>query len=497
MAERLKMAAIGGGVIGGGWIARFLLTGNDVAVFDPHPDAKRIIGDVIAGADRAYRRLFDQALPTRGALTFHDRIEDAVAGADYIQESVPETLEIKHKVLGAIADAAPAQALIGSSTSGFTPSALHEGLAKPGRVFVAHPFNPVYLLPLAELVAGPANDPGVLDEAKKLLASVGMKGLKLRAEIDAHIADRLLEAVWREGLWLVNDGIATTGEIDDAIRFGFGLRWAQMGLFETYRIAGGEAGMTHFIKQFGPALKWPWTKLMDVPDLTEELAAKIGDQSDAQSGMHDLRTLERIRDDNLVGFLRVLRENNWGAGECVADMARTLRNAVTEQDGGEAAQDGYPLRLHAATVPESWLDYNGHMTEHRYLQVMGDATDAFLAHIGMDETYRTAGRSVYTVETHIRHLDEVSGGAWLTVETLLLGADTRRLRLLHRILDGDRLVATGEHMLMHVDTEAGRSSPFAEPLTGRIAAISAIHAPHPLPGEAGGTIRTLPRVPQP
>jgi len=485
MARRLKMAAIGGGVIGGGWIARFLLTGNDVAVFDPYPEAKRIIGDVVAGADRAYRLLFDQPLPARGALTFHDRIEDAVAGADYIQESVPETLEIKHKVLGAIADSAPAQALIGSSTSGFTPSALHGGLSKPGRVFVAHPFNPVYLLPLAELVAGPANDLGVLDEAEALLASVGMKGLKIRAEIDAHIADRLLEAVWREGLWLVNDGIATTGEIDDAIRFGFGLRWAQMGLFETYRIAGGEAGMTHFIKQFGPALKWPWTKLMDVPD-----------QSDAQSGMHDLRTLERIRDDNLVGFLRVLQQNNWGAGKCVADMARTLRDATAEQGGGEAVRDGYPLRLHAATVPESWLDYNGHMTEHRYLQVMGDATDAFLAHIGMDEPYRAAGRSVYTVETHIRHLDEVDGGAWLNVETLLLGADTKRLRLLHRILDGDRLVATGEHMLMHVDTEAGRSSPFGAPLTGRIAAIAALHAPQPLPAEAGSVIRALPREPE-
>ncbi|WP_281826378.1 carnitine 3-dehydrogenase [Jannaschia rubra] len=491
MTERLKMAAVGGGVIGGGWIARFLLSGHDVAVFDPHPDARRIIGDVIAGAERAWHRLFDQPLPPRGTLTFHDRLEAAVAGADWVQESVPETLEIKHAVLSAIAGAAPAHALIGSSTSGFKPSDLHAGIAKPARVFVAHPFNPVYLLPLVELVAGPANDDGILEDAERVLARVGMKGLKVRAEIDAHIADRLLEAVWREGLWLVNDGIATTAEIDDAIRYGFGLRWAQMGLFETYRIAGGEAGMAHFIEQFGPALKWPWTKLMDVPELTPELAAEIGRQSDEQSGLHNLRTLERIRDDNLVGFLRVLRENDWGAGQSVAEMSETLRGVVDDAPRADAT----PLRLHEVTVPQSWLDYNGHMTEHRYLQVMGDATDAFLAHVGMDAGYRAAGRSVYTVETHIRHLDEVAGDARLAVETLVLGADAKRLRLFHRILDGERVVATGEHMLMHVDTAAGRASPFDAPLSDRIAALAARHSAEPLPEGAGGAIRAIARAP--
>ena len=113
--------------------------------------------------------------------------------------------------------------------------------------------------------------------------------------------------------------MATTEEIDDAIRMGFGLRWAQMGLFETYRIAGGEAGMRHFLAQFGPALKWPWTKLMDVPELTDELVDTISDQSDAQSGAHDIRELERIRDENLVGILKALRASQggegWGAGK--------------------------------------------------------------------------------------------------------------------------------------------------------------------------------------
>jgi carnitine 3-dehydrogenase len=147
-----------------------------------------------------------------------------------------------------------------------------------------------------------------------ILRDIGMHPLLVRKEIDAHIGDRLLEALWREALWLVKDGVATTAEIDDVIRMSFGLRWAQMGLFETYRIAGGEAGMKHFMEQFGPALAWPWTKLTDVPEFTEELVDLIASQSDAQSGARGIRELEGIRDGNLVAFLRALKDRDWGAG---------------------------------------------------------------------------------------------------------------------------------------------------------------------------------------
>jgi len=217
------------------------------------------------------------------------------------------------------------EAIIGSSTSGFKPSQLQENALRPAQIMVAHPFNPVYLLPLVELVPSPANSPDIIEQAKDLLTSVGMKPLHVRKEIDAHIADRFLEAVWREGLWMIKDGIATTTEIDDAIRYGFGLRWAQMGLFETYRIAGGEAGMAHFIAQFGPCLEWPWTKLMDVPELTDELIATIAQQSDEQSGHHSIRELERIRDKNLIGIMRVQKDNNWGVGELLNQHDERLK----------------------------------------------------------------------------------------------------------------------------------------------------------------------------
>jgi carnitine 3-dehydrogenase len=233
---------------------------------------------------------------------------------------VPERLDLKHSTLAAIDAAAPGDAIIASSTSGFRPSQLAEPLVHPERLIVGHPFNPVYLLPLVEVVGGRRTGAAVIERAIAIYRSLGMHPLHVRAEIDAHIADRLLEAVWREALWLVNDGVATTEEIDDAIRFGFGLRWAQMGLFETYRIAGGEGGMRHFISQFGECLTWPWTKLMDVPELTDELIDTIATQSDEQSGHHDIRELERIRDRNVAAMLLALERNDWGAGRTIAAM---------------------------------------------------------------------------------------------------------------------------------------------------------------------------------
>ncbi|MFZ9133471.1 MAG: 3-hydroxyacyl-CoA dehydrogenase NAD-binding domain-containing protein, partial [Gemmobacter sp.] len=308
-----KAAIIGGGVIGGGWAARFALNGWDVAVFDPDPEAPRKVGEVIANARAALPALSDVPMPAEGHVSFAATITEAVEGADYIQESVSERLDLKHRVFAQIQQAAHGVP-IGSSTSGFKPSELQQGAADPSVIFVAHPFNPVYLLPLAEVVPSPASDAALIERAKTILREIGMFPLHVRKEIDAHIADRFLEAVWREALWLVKDGIATTEEIDEAIRMGFGLRWGQMGLFETYRVAGGEAGMKHFMAQFGPCLSWPWTKLTDVPEFNDALVDLIAGQSDAQSGKYTIRELERIRDSNLIGFLRALKDRDWGAG---------------------------------------------------------------------------------------------------------------------------------------------------------------------------------------
>ncbi|WP_241525732.1 3-hydroxyacyl-CoA dehydrogenase NAD-binding domain-containing protein, partial [Pseudophaeobacter leonis] len=207
----LKTAAIiGGGVIGGGGAARFLLNGWDVRVFDPDPEAARKIGEVLDNARRSLPGLGNVALPPEGSLSFHATIAEAVAGADWIQESVPERLDLKQKVYAELQKHCDGDAVIGSSTSGYKPSELQKGRSNAGQIVVAHPFNPVYLLPLAEVVTTPANSEQVITRAKEVLAGIGMYPLHLKKEIDAHVADRFLEAVWREALWLVKDGIATT-----------------------------------------------------------------------------------------------------------------------------------------------------------------------------------------------------------------------------------------------------------------------------------------------
>jgi carnitine 3-dehydrogenase len=209
------------------------------------------------------------------------------------------------------------------------------------RLVVAHPYNPVYLLPLVEIVGGKATSKAAIEKAKELYASIGMKPVVIRKEIEAFVGDRLLEAAWRESLWLIKDGICTVEELDDIMRYGFGLRWAQMGMFQVYRVAGGEAGMRHFMAQFGPCLSWPWTKLMDVPEFNDELVDLIATQSDDQSGRWSIRELEKIRDENLVAIMEALSRTNrgkgWGAGELHKDYVKKLGKMAAKKPLSKAA----------------------------------------------------------------------------------------------------------------------------------------------------------------
>ncbi|UWR28688.1 carnitine 3-dehydrogenase [Sulfitobacter sp. W002] len=467
-----KIAAIiGGGVIGGGWAARFALSGWDVAIFDPDPEAERKISEVMANARRSLPALSDVALPPESQVKIVPTLADAVTDADWIQESAPERLEMKHKIFAEIQTHCRKDALIGSSTSGFKPSELQQGALRPNQIFVAHPFNPVYLLPLIELVG----DDATTTRAQAVLTEIGMKPLKLRKEIDAHVADRFLEAVWREALWLIKDGIATTEEIDDAIRFGFGLRWGQMGLFETYRVAGGEAGMAHFIEQFGPCLQWPWTKLMDVPELTDDLVQRIASQSDAQSGAHTIRELERIRDDNLVSMMRSLKGRDWGAG--------ALLNAHDARLDGKADPDfTKPIISVARAIPIDWTDYNGHMNESRYGQLWSDAADALMRMIGADDAYIKSGFSYFTADTHTKFRNECHAGDNVTVVTTILEGAGKKLRLFHELKNaaGD-VVATCNQFLLHVSLETRKSCDPAAHVSDKLATIIAAQAALPKP----------------
>ncbi len=331
----IKMAAIvGGGVIGGGWAARLALNGIDVTIFDPDPDAERKISEVMANARHAHNKMVPNTQVSEGRITFAGSLEQAVTDADLVQESVPERLEIKHKVLAEIDAHAKETALIGSSTSGLKPSDMQTAMERPERLFVAHPFNPVYLLPVVEIVGGRDTSAESIERAITVYASIGMKPVHVKKEIEAFVADRLLEAIWRESLWLIKDGICTTEDLDDIVRYGFGLRYAQMGVFDTYRTAGGEAGMRHFLAQFGPCLKWPWTKLMDVPEYDDALVDLIAGQSDEQSGHMSIRELERARDDNLVAIMDALSRQNDGDGWGAGRILNMYRKQLTKQAEG-------------------------------------------------------------------------------------------------------------------------------------------------------------------
>ena len=312
--EIKTVAIVGTGVIGAGWAARLLHRGIDVIATNPRESAEEEIREVVANAEAALERIISVPAEKKGKLFFTPNLKKAVEKADYIQESVREVEEIKIPLLKEISLYAKSNAIIGSSTSGLLPSRLQSEMINPERFVVAHPFNPVYLLPLVEVVGGGKTSAEAIEKATEFYEMIGMKPLKVRVEIDGFIADRLLEALWREILHMVNDNIATTDELDQAIIYGAGIRWAFMGTNLTYWLAGGKKGMRHFMSQFGPALKLPWTKL-EAPVLTEELIEKMINGTNEQSKGLELRELEKLRDQCIISIMEALAQYDYASGK--------------------------------------------------------------------------------------------------------------------------------------------------------------------------------------
>jgi carnitine 3-dehydrogenase len=483
------LGLLGTGVIGGGWAARALHFGIDVIAADVKPEMEEWIRGAIANAEPALARLTFAPLPPKGTLSFTTDLKVMAQRADFIQENIPEQLPLKQRMLAEVSRHAGADVIIASSTSGLTPTDLQRDMISPERFCVAHPFNPVYLLPLVELVGGQKTVQGTIDAAAKFFTYIGMHPLHVRREVPGHLTDRLQEALWREILHLVNDGVATTGELDESIIYGPGLRWAAMGTNLIYHLAGGESGMRHMLAQFGPCLKWPWTKL-EAPELTETLIDHMVEGTQAQAAGRSIRELERLRDDYLVAIQQVLRQYNIGAGATLRSLEERLYLEAATAHAGQPIEPGKPLRLLDTVVRPEWVDYNRHMSDFRYSQVFGDAMDALFRRAGVDESYRDTGRMYYSVENHVRHVGEAKVGEPLYVTSQLLGVDDKRLHVFHRMHRGrdDKLIATAEQMYLHVDTAAAKAAPADAKIRAKLESIRGGHAGLPPPPEAGRAV---------
>ena len=299
MSSIKKVAVIGTGVIGAGWIIRCLAHNKIVYAFDKDPKLKNSLIKEIKRTWPFVKKLFKKNKLNLKNFYYFTSLEKTLKDADFIQECATENYALKTKLMSTIGNYAKTNAIISSSSSGLLPTRIYSKCKNPQRSLIGHPFNPVYLLPAVEIVPGKKTTAKYLNQAKKFYKSISMNPIMVKKELPGYLSDRLQEALWREGLHIINEGYATTEDLDRAIEDGPGLRWSLMGTFLTFHLAGGKAGMKHMLEQFGPALKLPWTKLK-APKLTKNLSSRIISGTKNQSKGKSVSMISNIRDEYLV-----------------------------------------------------------------------------------------------------------------------------------------------------------------------------------------------------
>ena len=307
MSTIKKVAVIGTGVIGAGWIIRCLAHGKIVYAFDRDIKLKK---NLIAEIKRTWpyvKKLFKKKKLNLNNFIFFTSIEETLKHADLIQECATENYALKTKLIGAIGKYSKPNAIISSSSSGLLPTRIYSKCKNPERTMIGHPFNPVYLLPAVEIVPGKKTSKKYLNKAKKFYKSISMSPIMVKHELPGYLSDRLQEALWREGLHIIKEGHATTEDLDRAIQDGPGLRWSLMGTFLTFHLAGGKSGMKHMLEQFGPALKLPWTKLK-APKLSNKLINRLVEGTKKQSKGKSVEKISTIRDHYLLNLLLMRRK---------------------------------------------------------------------------------------------------------------------------------------------------------------------------------------------
>ena len=299
MSSIKKVAVIGTGVIGTGWIIRCLAHNKIVYAFDKDLKLKNSLIKEIKRTWPFVKKLFKKNKLNLKNFYYFTSLERTLKDAEFIQECATENYALKTKLMSTIGNYAKPNAIISSSSSGLLPTRIYSKCKNPQRSLIGHPFNPVYLLPAVEIVPGKKTSTKCLNQAKKFYKSISMNPILVKKELPGYLSDRLQEALWREGLHIINEGYATTEDLDRAIEDGPGLRWSLMGTFLTFHLAGGKAGMKHMLEQFGPALKLPWTKLK-APKLTKNLSSRIISGTKNQSKGKSVSMISNIRDEYLV-----------------------------------------------------------------------------------------------------------------------------------------------------------------------------------------------------
>jgi carnitine 3-dehydrogenase len=271
-----RVAALGGGLIGRSWAALFLAAGKDVAVFDPAPGAEARVRASVEEAWPVLRQLglTDTDGPV-AELTFCADARDAVDGASFVQESIPEKTALKHALYAEVEDALPPDAVVATSASGLTLGELQAGWRDPSRFVLGHPFNPPHLIPLVEVLGNDRTAPGVVDRARAFYGSVGKVTIEVKREVPGHVANRLQAALWREAIHLVNEGVASVEDIDKAVSSGPGQRWAAMGPTQLFHL-GADDGLAQFCEHYADSFNRWWDDL-GTPYLDDETVKRLVD----------------------------------------------------------------------------------------------------------------------------------------------------------------------------------------------------------------------------
>jgi len=302
-----KIAVIGTGVIGTGWIIRFLAHNKKVIAYDKNLKSKKKIINEIKNSWPHIKKLFNKKKLNLNNFEYVNSIKEAVKSADFIQENAVENYKIKTQLMHEIGKYSKPNAIISSSSSGLLPTKIYSRCKFPDRTIIGHPFNPVYLCPGIEVVPGKKTHKKFLNKANKFYKSISMNPIMVKKELPGYLADRLQEALWREALHIVNEGYATTKDLDRSIEDGPGLRWSLMGIFLTYHLAGGKGGMKHMLEQFGPALKLPWTKLK-APKLSKKLSSRVIKGTRQQAKGKSVAMISNIRDEYLVNLQKLRKK---------------------------------------------------------------------------------------------------------------------------------------------------------------------------------------------